>query len=306
MENSVVLSVITPTRGNFSEFWLQQLFNIQGSVEFILVYPPQETPKVIEDPRLKIISSPYKGEVIQRGTGLVNATGQYIIALDDDDYLHPNTVDLLLDYFHHYPESWCLRLKKNKFYYDDEVNIKRDWDTLPQIKSMTVVSKCRDEHDKNKILQELPIAPLDNHFKLISLWFNTHRTDHHGAHIENFNNIIWKSSLVKSAITDLFQGTQFYGPLTWMPFWSLDRLLGLYIQAKFFRDSLIVGHWLRGDSEQVRYITRPSSMKEVRTMFPADMLLALRFPKYGYFWNLFFDEFWIAVKTTLRTQVRKK
>ena len=34
------------------------------------------------------------------------------------------------------------------------------------------------------------------------------------------------------------------GPIKYIPFWCLDRLLGLYIQAKFFEQGKTIGHWL--------------------------------------------------------------
>ena len=103
---------------------------------------------------------------------------------------------------------------------------------------------------------------------------------------------------------DLLSFTQILGALTWIPFWSLDRLLGLYLQARIFQPGLIIGHWLHG-GEQVRYIkAAPSTKGETpRSYFAGDMLLALRFPKYGYFWNLFFYEMWVALKVFLRTRL---
>ncbi len=300
MANPILLSIITPTRGNFTDYWLAQLLAMQGAVEFILVYPPEATPRVIDDPRVKTLRSPYKGELIQRSTGLVNASGEYMLALDDDDFLHPQVADLIPSYFEQYPESWCLRLCKRKIPQADQALIRRDWDALPQIQQLQEVRRKEANQAAAEILQQVPIAPLENPFKLSALWLNTHRTDHHGAHIENFNNIVWKRSLAQPALLDLLAGSR-SGHFTWMPFWSLDRLLGLFVQAKFFQSEQVIGHWLHG-SEQVRYVVGDWK-EEVRTMFWGDLLLARCFPQYGYFWNLFWDQLWVGVKISLRHQL---
>jgi len=65
MINSPILSIVTPTLGKFSEYWLQQLLAIQGEVEFIWVYPPGAVTPSVEDPRVKIFHSLYQGETAQ-------------------------------------------------------------------------------------------------------------------------------------------------------------------------------------------------------------------------------------------------
>ncbi len=48
--------------------------------------------------------------------------------------------------------------------------------------------------------------------------------------------------------------------------------------------------------EQIRYITRPNQLKELRFYLSADTLLVKRFPQYGYFWNLFFWQLYTIPK----------
>ncbi len=302
---SPFLSIVTPTRGNFSPYWFEQLLAIAGDVEFVLVYPPGEVnPPPTPDPRLQVMASPYRGEVLQRALGLLNARGKYVIALDDDDFLHPQVVRLARDYFEKFPESWVLRLARKNIDYLDEESITRPWDELPSIDQLKIARR-REPDNAHLILQEVPIAPLENRFDCrIALFHWGRRRDHHGAHMENFNNRVWRSDLVKPALVDLLQTTRLHGPLVWMPLWNLDRLMGLYLQAYFFQPGAIIGHWVPG-GEQIRYILRPSSAKEIRTMFPADSLLARRFPQYGYLWNLFFDEFYIALKVIISTWLRR-
>jgi glycosyltransferase involved in cell wall biosynthesis len=299
-----LLTVVTATRGNFSDHWLQSLGAIVGNVEFILVYPPGVTARTFTDPRIRVLHSPYWGEVVQRGLGLLNAQGQYVIALDDDDFLHPDTTQLIAPYFARCPESWALRLCVASISHEAVERINAPWQPLPDINTMTLVPRQTAAHNPNEILQEVPIAPLTNRFKLKSLWCQTQRHDHHGAHAENFNNIVWRTEFVKPALAELFAHTRVHGPTIWLPFWNLDRLLGLYIQAQCFQADHKIGHWLRG-AEQIRKIERPHVIKEIRTMFPADMLLALKFPQYGYFWNLFFDEFWRALKVIIAIKFRR-
>ncbi|MCY7407981.1 MAG: glycosyltransferase family 2 protein [Alkalinema sp. CAN_BIN05] len=300
----MLLSIVTPTRGNFSSYWFDQLTSIQGDVEFVLVYPPGQSIQEFSDSRIKIIVSPYKGEVIQRAIGSLNVLGDYVIALDDDDFLHPQITNLVKSYFELYPTSICLRLSKHDIHYQDTKLIERSWDKLPDIARLIAVeTNYKENYAKSEILQEIPIAPLNNKFKLSSLWFYSRRTDQNGPHPENYNNKVWKRNITQEAVEDLLNFTQMLGPLTWIPFWSLDRLLGLYLQAQIFQQGIILGHWLHG-GEQVRYIEVESSTKgEVRSMFAGDLLLALRFPRYGYFWNLFFHEMWAALKVFLKTKL---
>ncbi|MBD0335899.1 MAG: glycosyltransferase family 2 protein, partial [Cyanobacteria bacterium Co-bin13] len=67
-----VLSIVTPTRGNFSDYWLDQLLAVRGDVQFVLVYPPGVPRRAIADPRVKSLTSPYKGEMMQRFVALLN------------------------------------------------------------------------------------------------------------------------------------------------------------------------------------------------------------------------------------------
>jgi glycosyltransferase involved in cell wall biosynthesis len=298
MTNSPILSIVTPTLGKFSEHWLQQLLAIQGEVEFILVYPPGAVTPSLEDPRVKTFHSLYQGETAQRAVGLLNASGQYVLALDDDDFLHPEVVALAKDYFDNFPQSWLLRLHKEKIDYLDEERIKAPWPELPAINQLNV---SRKRQDKYQDLVEVPIAPLDNPFELrLALWPYAKRKDIHGCHLEPFNNTIWKTTLVKEALDDFVRNMRIGEILTWLPLWGFDRALGLFIQGKFFQKDMYIGHWMPEPS-QIRYIVRPYSMKSPRILFPSDALLVKRFPQYGYFWNLFFEELYNGIKTKIKS-----
>lgn len=298
IKHEIILSIVTPTRGNFSEYWLSQLLKVQGDVEFILVYPPDALSPQIDDSRIKILISPYKGEVIQRFIGLFNARGKYVLALDDDDFVHPMILNLVNNYFEHFPTSLVLRLMVKPINYENQELIKQDWADLPNVKQM-VTGKRRDKEQEKTMLQEVPIAPLQNKFDARHLFLPyRERRDMHGAHIENFNNKVWKNELVRQALVDLAQTMKFMGAITWIPQWSLDRLLGLFIQAKFFKQDVFIGHWMPLP-EQARYIKMPRAEKNefIRLILPADALLVKKFPQYGYFWNLLFEQFWVAVRT---------
>ena len=122
----------------------------------------------------------------------------------------------------------------------------------------------------------------------------------HGGHIENFNNKVWKTKMVQQTLADMSGVMRIMNALTWVPKWNLDRLLGLFIQGKFFEENKVVGHWMP-HPEQIRYIQIPQTAKnEFRLMLPSDALLIKRFPQFGYFWNLCFEQFWIAVKKLVR------
>lgn len=300
--NRPILSIVTPTRGNFTDHWLNHLYAVTGNVEFVLVYPPGVTNKSVADSRFKLIVSPFKGEVIQRFTGLLNASGLYVLALDDDDFVHPEVLQIVTQYFEKFPDSWCLRLMKKNLNFQDTEQIYKPWEPIPDISQLKIASR---QDETNSILQEIPIAPLNNNFDtrfIVGPYVK--RKDMHGPHIENFNNKVWKTELVKSTLIDLGNTMIIHNALTWIPRWNLDRMLGLFIQAKFFEEDKIVGHWMPMP-EQIRYVYMSQGLKnDFRLMLPADALLAKQFPKYGYFWNLFFEQFWIALKKMGRSWIK--
>jgi glycosyltransferase involved in cell wall biosynthesis len=298
MPTRPVLSIVTPTLGKFTEHWLEQLLAIKGAAEFVLVYPPGAKVEEIDDPRVTIVYSMFKGETPQRMCGLLNAAGEYVIALDDDDLLHPDVVDLTIKYFHKFPESWILRLRMSKINVDAP-EVQAPWQPIAELDNLTIAAK-RSKDDLT-ILQEVPIVPFNKSVDLgVVLWPYKKRKDHHGPHMENFNNRIWKTALVKEALTDLSETMKIADPWTWVPFWGLDRLLSVYIQAKFYQPDLVIGHWMP-EPEQIRYLLKPQELRKDRYYIQAEGLAFRRFPQYGYLWNFFFDEFYNSVKTKIRS-----
>ncbi|BAZ38175.1 hypothetical protein NIES4101_41110 [Calothrix sp. NIES-4101] len=293
MSNKEFLTIVTATRGNYSDYWLQELLKIKGNVQFILVYPPEAKIKKINDPRVRILVSPYKGEVIQRFTGLLNAESDYVIALDGDDYAHHDILDLTIKYFKLFPESWVLRLKIQNINYLDEQSIKKDWEQIPDLEQLAICKKTPEnpypfQQGNYKGLLEVPIVPLDKQLDIRHIIFPwKQRTDQNGIHFENFNNKIWRTERVQQALEGLSQAMKITGALIWLPSWSLDRLLGLFVQAKFYQKDAIIGHAMP-KLEQIRYIVRDSSLKETRLYLMADILLLKCYPQYGYLWNLIF------------------
>ncbi|MBD2250625.1 glycosyltransferase family A protein [Nostoc parmelioides] len=291
MNSNPLLTIVTPTRGNFTDYWLEQLLKIQGNVQFILVYPPEGTIRNIDDSRIKNLRSPYKGEVIQRFTGLLNVESEYVLALDDDDYVHPDILDLTFKYFRLFPESWVLRLKIENIQYTDEVRIQKDWEPNPDVEQLEICKKTPEnpfpfQKGNYKGLLEVPIAPLDKSVDIRHIIFPWHqRKDQSGIHFENFNNRIWKTERVKAALYELSTAMNIFGALTWIPLWNLDRMLGLFVQAKFYQKDAIIGH-ATPKPEQIRYIVRDNSLKETRLHVIADLLLLKCYPQYGYLWNL--------------------
>jgi glycosyltransferase involved in cell wall biosynthesis len=293
MNNQPFLTIVTPTRGTFNDYWLEQLLKIKGNVQFLLVYPPGVSPKKIDDPRVEFLISPIKGEVMQRFTGLINAKGNYIIALDDDDFAHPDLLEITLKYFQRFPNSWVFRLKIQNVNYDDEPRIKQDWEPIPEVEQLEICKKTPEnpypfQKGNYKGLLEVPIAPLDKSLDIRHIIFPwKKRRDQEGIHFENFNNRVWKTELVKASLQELSEAMKIMGVLTWIPAWSLDRLLGLFVQAKFYQKDIIIGH-ASPKPEQIRYIVRDSSLKETRLYLMADLLLVKCYYQYGYLWNLIF------------------
>lgn len=300
-----ILTIVTPTLGKFSKDWLESLLSIKGDVQFVLVYPTQVNVELIDDPRVTILISPYKGEMMQRFVGLLNATGNYVLALDDDDFVHPEVCKLASDYFDRFPESLILRLQKAVIDVADEARIKQPWEAIPDIRQLEVCKKTSEnpypyQQGNYEGLLEVPIAPLDKPFDLRYLiWPFFKRRDNEGYHFENFNNIVWKNEKVQQALPDLAEATKILGAATWIPSTGFDRLLGLFVQAKFFKQDAIIGHWLP-KPEQIRYIDKDPALKAARFHVISDFVSVKYFPQYGYLWNLFFNKLYLVPRTVAK------
>ena len=290
---SPILSIVIPTREGLSENWFKELFKVEGNVEFILVHPPGNTKYPYDDPRMQQIISPFRGEIIQRMTGLMTATGEYILSINCDEYLHPNLLDVTTQYFTAFPNSWMMRLGTKHFEYGKLEGNVYEWKPFPEIntlksyKSQEIQSKIKSGEispEDKYYLVENPIAPLENKFSFRA--FQRKRPDLHGRHTENFDKKIWKKTLVKETLLDLSQTMTLIEPLKYIPFWCLDRLFGLYLQAKFFEKDISIGHVLP-DPELLRIEDNPPQYSRLYRWFQlAEFLLVIRFPQYGYFWNL--------------------
>ncbi|MDJ1178159.1 glycosyltransferase family 2 protein [Roseofilum sp. BLCC_M91] len=291
MNTKPLLSIITPTLGKFSPYWLEQLLRIEGDIEFILIYPPGVIPSEVNDPRVRTLISPYKGEMMQRFVGLLNARGTYLLALDYDDYAHPQIINMVSTYFSRFPESVILRLKKAVIDSQETERIKSDWEPIPDLEHMPV---CQS-YDKGKFegLLEVPIAPLTASFKLSYLIFPFQKT---GIHFENFNNIIWKTEAIQNGMPELSKATELLGIVTWIPRSGFDRLSGLFVQATLFAPDKIIGHWLSGH-EQIRFISSDPALKAARFHVVSDFLLIKYFPQYPYFWSLFLSKAYALPRT---------
>jgi glycosyltransferase involved in cell wall biosynthesis len=295
-----ILSIVTATLGKFTEYWLEQLLAIKGDVEFVMAYPPGAEVKEIDDPRVRIVYSMFKGETPQRMCGFLNVRGKYLIALDDDDILHPDIVDLTTKYFNKFPDSWILRLDVRLIPVENDSEIKSSWPSIPEIDSLRVVPR-KDKGEELITLQEVPIIPFDKPVNMgVVLWPYAKRRDKHGAHMENFNNRIWKTELVREAVAEIAGNMRIADPLSWVPSWGIDRLLSVYLQAKFYQPGLVIGHWMPRP-EQVKYLVKPQNLRTNRYCIQSEALAFKRFPQYGYIWNFFFDEFYNSLKTKIRS-----
>ena len=310
MINKPILSIVVATTGNFSGHWLEQLLKVKGEVEFIIVYHPQSRYYPINDLRVKQIISPLKGEFIQRLTGLFNASGEYVLDMNEDHFIHPDITGFVLMYFTRFPGSWVMRLNREERRYGDKEPTEKDWAELINIDNLEVCGKSKgNDHlfGEGKGLLEMPIVPLNKKIFDIRFlfWPFTKRKDQHGTHIEGFDQKVWRKNLVQVSIRDLTQMINIIGPLKWVPFWCLDRLLGLYIQAKFFQKGIVIGHWLPQPAQIVNMDNPPERKRTMRFYVTADILLLKRFPQYGYFWNLVFDQLWAIPKRAFAHFFRK-
>lgn len=282
-----ILSIVTPTREGFSKHWLREFLKIKGDVELILVHPPGMAKPTIEDPRVQQINSPFRGEIIQRMTGLLNATGTYVLTVNCDEYLNPDIAELAVQYFTQFPDSWVMRLSRKEFPFGKKAELDKPWESLPPIKDLKVCSKAQGTqklYNEGNYLLEVPIAPLEKPFDIGCFWRG--RRDHHGYHAENFDKKVWKTKMVQETLKELSSSMNLFGPFKYVPFWCLDRLLGLSLQAKFYQSGKCIGH-LMPFPEQIRIEDNPPEYKRTKRFYViAEILLLKRFPQYGYLWNL--------------------
>lgn len=192
-----------------------------------------------------------------------------------------------------FPDSWVLRLAKENIDVNNEERIKKSWDEILDIKNLAIDKKTPEnpypyKNGKFTGLLEVPIAPLKNPIDFLLLLPKRKRKYLEGIHIENFNNKIWKTDLVKLALVEMSNTMKILGVIKWIPSWSLDRLLGLFLQSMFFECDKIIGHRLPDYPEQIRYIVKSNEVRGIRLVFLGELLLLKRFPQYPYFWNLIF------------------
>jgi glycosyltransferase involved in cell wall biosynthesis len=284
------LSIIIPMREGVEDSWLQELLKIQGSTEFILVYPPHVSFFKVNDPRLRQIKSPLKGEVIQRITALLNALGKYVLSINCDEYIHPQILEITEDYFKNFPDSYFFRLNQEGFPFG-KAPIDKPWNSLPKIQDITVRNRENSKNFSSEeipyMLREIPIAPVNNKLDFLAIFRG--RKDQHGPHHENFDKKVWKNELVQEALKGLVSSFTLFGPFKYVPFWTSDRLMGLCVQAKFFnpdQPDQVVGHWLPLPEQLRTENNPPNHPRKNRRYILAEILLLKNFPKFGYIWNL--------------------
>ena len=285
------LSIVVPMREGFSDHWFQNLLRVRGSVEFILVHPPGTQLALCHDTRMRQLISPFRGEIIQRLNGMLNASGQYLLTFNCDEYINPDVPALAQRYFEQFPKSWVMRLAKDEFPHGDMTALDAPWGELPE--DLTSLPICRKAdgnlrlYDEAGHMLEIPIAPMHNRFDWRCIWRGRH--DHLGPHAENFDKKVWRNDRVQVALQEVLQGFRLMGPVKYLPFWCLDRLLGLAIQAKFYdstQPEQVIGHKLPGPAQLRVEDNPPEYRRRGRFYVFAEIILIRRFPQYGYIWNL--------------------
>lgn len=285
-----VLSVIVPMRGGVPQTWLDSLLSLRGSVEFVLVYPPGVAHFPSRDPRLKQLVSPVQGELFQRFTALLNASGTHVLSINCDEHIHPDLPQLTQQYFDRFPDCDCFALSREACDYGD-ASLHRPWHDLGDVRTWDVYD--RPHGNDTSQLRVMPIAPLNNSFRWSSVFQG--RRDQNGWHRENFDKKVWKTRLVHQTIEGLVPLFKLWGPFKFIPFWTADRLLGLAVQAESFQGDRILGHHLPYPP-QLRIEENPpdetfqGKARPNRRYVLAELILLRRYPQYGYFWNLVFSK----------------
>lgn len=285
------LSLVIPMREGFSAHWLRELLKVKGDIEFILVHPAGVKPEPCADSRLRQFISPFRGEIIQRLTGLLNASGTYVLTFNCDEYINPDTPAITQRYFQQFPDSWVMRLAKDEYDYGDTAALNAPWVDLPA--DLNKIPVCRKADNNLRLyedegrMMEIPIAPMHNRFDLGCIWRG--RRDHLGPHAENFDKKVWINAMVQEALQEVMQGFNLAGPIKYLPFWCLDRLLGLALQAKFYdaaQPEKVIGHKLPGPAQLRVEDNPPEYRRRGRFYLFAEIILLRQFPQYGYIWNL--------------------
>ncbi len=287
-----ILSIVVPTREGIPNYWIESLLKIKGDVELILVHPPGMKKLPITDLRVQQINSSFRGEVIQRMTGLMNASKQYVLTVNCDELLHPDIAEITRQYFTKFPDSWVLRLRKKNLEYGDESSLKSPWQPVSNVDEMHTCGVSTGNQNlsgKPNYMVEIPIAPLHNKFDPLCIFRG--RKDQHGRHIENFDKKVWKNEIVQATLADIRDAMILFGPFKYFPFWAMDRLLGLSIQAKYYEQDKIIGYKLP-EPEQIRTEDNPPEYRRGSRRFYvfAEVLLLKNNPQYGYLWNLIVDQ----------------
>ena len=287
-----ILSIVVPTREGLPDFWIEGFVKIKGDVELILVHPPGMKKIPISDRRIQQINSSFRGEIIQRMTGLMNASGEYVLTINCDEFLYPDISEIVEQYFSRFPESWVLRLQRKSFEYGNEADLKLPWQPVSHINDMQICGVRignQNLYGKSDYILEIPIAPLDNKFDAMCMVRG--RKDQEGPHTENFDKKVWKNEMVQATLADIRDAMILFGPFKYFPFWCLDRLLGLSIQAKFYQKGKVIGHQMCFP-EQMRIEDNPPEYRRTKRFYVfAELLLLKNNPQYGYIWNLILAQF---------------
>lgn len=303
------LSIVIPTREGFLEHWMNELLKVRGDVEFILVHPPGCKKHPTTDTRVRQITSPLRGEIIQRATGLMNATAPYTLTINCDEYINPDIPEISRQYFSRFPDSWVMRLSRKDVEFGKKEILEAPWLSPQPIEKLEVCGKSQGNsklYEQGNYLLEIPITPIDNKFDVMCIFRG--RRDYRGPHTENFDKKVWQTSIVQATLEDLVGLMPFVGPFKYIPFWCLDRVLGLAIQAKFFEQGKgkIIGHLLPLP-EQIRIENNPPEyIRFNRYGVLSELYLVRRFPQYGYMWNLVIPDILNVPRLFIRSRLGKE
>ncbi len=50
----------------------------------------------------------------------------------------PNILEIAVDYFNEFPDSWVLRLSKKNFKFGDKVSLESSWKSIAQIEKLKI------------------------------------------------------------------------------------------------------------------------------------------------------------------------
>lgn len=183
MKNFPRISIVTPSfnQGKFIEQTIQSVLDQNyPNLEFIIIDGGSQdnTVEIIRKYEKHIafwISEPDKGQTHALNKGFAKCTGEVFNWLNSDDYLAPNSLQLIGEAFQN-PKVDVFSGKVNNFFDDSELTWQEQTEIIPNQKYLTLVKKCNRQPGtffrKSKLEQIFPLPDQLNFLMDQFMWYS--------------------------------------------------------------------------------------------------------------------------------------